>query len=395
VTDSARKRFAIDVSDEDVEDLRRRLAHVRWPDEAPGPTPWAQGSDLAYMKELIAYWRDAYDWRAQEKALNAMTQYTALAGGIDVHFVHEVGEGRDPIPLLLMHGWPGSFYEFSKVIPLLSDPGRHGGDPGDAFTVVAPSLPGYAFSFSPGQRRLDISDMAAAFVELMDTVLGHPRFIAAGSDWGARLTARLACHHADHVIGAYLTTLPIRRDTKLPPNPTAEQQRYAERVEAWQREERGYTEIQGTKPQTLAYALTDSPVGLAAWIVEKFRSWSDCGGDVERRFTKDELLTAVSIYWFTGAIGSSFSLYWGRLHGMWDLSQHLDNGARIEVPTGFVDFPGEIIRTPRAIVESAVNLQHWTTMTRGGHFAAFEEPELFVDDLRAFARRFRGHAAGA
>jgi microsomal epoxide hydrolase len=232
--------------------------------------------------------------------------------------------------------------------------------------------------------------MAALFAELMSDVLGYPRFLAAGTDWGARITSRLAYAHAQHLHGAYLTTLPIRRDPSLPANPTPEQVAYAERVHWWQSEETGYTVIQGTRPQTLAYALTDSPVGLAAWIVEKFRAWSDCGGEIESRFSKDDLLTAVALYWFTGAVGSSFWLYYGRLHGMWDLSEVIDRGERIEVPTGFVDFPGEIIRTPRALVEAAVNLRHWTTMPAGGHFAALEEPALLATDIRAFGRLFRG-----
>jgi microsomal epoxide hydrolase len=256
--------------------------------------------------------------------------------------------------------------------------------------VVAPSLPGYAFSHQPGQPRLDVVAMADLFAELMTDRLGHERFITAGTDWGARITTRLAFAHRDALSGMYLTTLPIRRDTNLPGLPSEEQQRYAQRIAQWEAEESAYTVIQGTRPQTLAYGLTDSPVGLLAWIVEKLRAWSDCDGDVERRFSKDDIITWVALYWFSGGINSSFWLYWERRHGMWSLSDVIDAGGRIDVPTGFVDLPGEIIRTPRALVEAAVNLQHWTMLGSGGHFAAFEEPELLAADLRSFARRLRG-----
>ena len=382
--------FAVHVADAEIADLRERLDRVRWPDEAPGFAPWALGTDLSYLRELVDHWRDRYDWRDAEGRLNRLSQYSVAVAGNDLHLVHQPGVGPDPHPLLLLHGWPGSFFEFSRIIPLLTDPGRFGADPADAFTVIAPSLPGYAFSSHPGQPRIDVTAMAATFAELMTDVLGHRRFLAAGTDWGARITTRLGSAHPACLSGMYLTTLPIRRDPTLPAQPTDEQRRYAGRVAEWEREESGYTVIQGTRPQTLAYALTDSPVGLLAWILEKLRAWSDCDGDVERRFSKDDILTWTSLYWFTGSINSSFWLYWERRHGMWTLSDELDSGGRIEVPTGFVDLPGEIIRTPRALVESAVNLQHWTALPSGGHFAAFEEPELIAADLRAFARPLRG-----
>ncbi|TMC55209.1 MAG: epoxide hydrolase, partial [Chloroflexi bacterium] len=337
-------------------------------------------------RELVAYWLHGYDWREEERRLNQLNQYTVAIAGIDLHLVLEPGVGPDPRPLLLLHGWPGSFFEFSRLIPRLADPGRFGGDPADAFTVVAPSLPGYTFSHQPFQPRLDAVAMADAFAELMTEVLGHRRFVAAGSDWGARITTRLGHAHAGAVSGVYLTTLPVRREATLPAQATPEQRRYAERIQEWEREEQGYTVIQGTRPQTLAYALTDSPVGLLAWILEKLRAWSDCGGDVERRFSRDDILTWVSLYWFSGGIGSSFWLYHGRRHGMWSLADVLDAGGRLEVPTGFVELPGEIIRTPRALVEAAVDLRHWTTLPSGGHFAAFEEPDLIAADLRDFAR---------
>ena len=376
--------FTIQVSDDVLADLRERLSRVRWPDEAPGDG-WAYGTDLAYLQQLVAYWRDTYDWRANEALLNAFHHYTVPLAGIDLHLIHEPGVGPNPLPLLLSHGWPGSVWEFHKLIPLLTDPARFGGDPADAFTVVAPSLPGYGFSFTPNQPRFGVPQIAEVFAELMTSVLGYNRFAAHGGDWGSFITARLGHAFPQHLYGIHLTMLPIRRDLPKPDQPTEEDERYLAELGEFLREEAGYQWIQGTKPQTLAYGLTDSPVGLAAWIVEKFRAWSDCDGDPERVFTRDELLTNVMLYWVTGAIGSSFWPYYARLHEGWPLP----DGAYVGVPTAYLAFPREIYRPPRSWAERTFNVQRWTPASRGGHFAALEQPETLARDLRDFFRPFR------
>ena len=376
--------FTIHVPDSVLADLRERLARVRWPDEAPG-SGWSHGSSLAYMKELIAYWRERYDWRAHEARLNRWKQFTVALGGIDLHFIHEPGVGPDPLPLVLSHGWPGSIVEFERLIPMLTDPARFGGDPADAFTVVAPSLPGYAFSFTAGQPRLGVAEIADLFAALMTDVLGYRRFAAQGGDWGAFITSCLGAAYPDRLAGIHVNLLAVRRDLTPPATPTEDEQRYLDQLGHWLREETGYMQIQGTKPQTLAYGLTDSPVGLAAWIVEKFRTWSDCGGDVERRFSKDVLLTNVMLYWVTGAIGSSFWPYYARAHSRWPISEQRP----VKVPTAYALFPREILHPPRAWAERVYDIRRWTVMPAGGHFAALEEPEQLAADVRAFFRNLR------
>jgi microsomal epoxide hydrolase len=376
--------FTLRVPEETLTDLRARLDRVRWPDEAPG-SGWTHGSSLAYMKELVAYWRQRYDWRAQEARINGWRQFTAPVEGIDIHFIHEPGVGPAPLPLLLSHGWPGSVVEFERIIPMLTDPARFGGDPADAFTVVAPSLPGYAFSFRPGQPRFGVVEIADLFATLMTDVLGYRRFAAQGGDWGAFITSCLGASYPDRLAGIHVNLLAVRRDHTPPAAPSDEEKRYLEELAHWMREETGYMQIQGTKPQTLAYGLTDSPVGLAAWIVEKFRTWSDCGGDVERRFSKDVLLTNVMLYWITGAIGSSFWPYYARAHSAWPISEKRP----VRVPTAYASFPREILHPPRAWVERVYDIRRWTQMPAGGHFAALEEPEALAADVRAFFRPLR------
>jgi pimeloyl-ACP methyl ester carboxylesterase len=376
--------FTIHVPDDVLADLRGRLARARWPDQVPDGG-WQYGTDLAYMKDLVEYWRDRYDWRAHEATLNAWPQYTVPIGDVALHFAQARGVGPKPLPLLLSHGWPGSIWEFHTLIPLLTDPGAHGADPADAFTVVAPSLPGYAFSFRPDQPRLGIAEIADVFARLMTDVLGYERFGAQGGDWGAFITSRLALSYPDRLAGIHVTLLGVRRDLAAPAEPTDEEKAYLDELRRWEREETGYQWIQGTKPQTLAYGLTDSPVALAAWIVEKFRTWSDCGGDVERRFSKDVLLTNIMLYWTTGAINSSLWPYFARRHSPWPLP---DN-QRIEVPTAYASFPREILHPPRAWAERAYNIRRWTLMPAGGHFAALEEPAALAADIRAFFRDLR------
>jgi microsomal epoxide hydrolase len=287
---------------------------------------------------------------------------------------------------VLSHGWPGSIVEFERLIPMLTDPARFGGDPADAFTVVAPSLPGYAFSFAAGQPRLGVVEIADLFATLMTDALGYRRFAAQGGDWGAFITSCLGAAYPDRLAGIHVNLLAVRRDITPPAKPTDDEQRYLDQLGYWLREETGYMQIQGTKPQTLAYGLTDSPVGLAAWIVEKFRTWSDCDGDVERRFTKDELLTNVMLYWVPEAANASCRLYYEALHA----EKFPPTGFRVDVPTGCAIFPKEILKPPRVWADRAFNVQRWTRLPRGGHFAAMEEPELLVEEIRAFFRPLRG-----
>ena len=375
--------FRLHVEQRAIDDLRARLALTRFPDQAPGE-PWAYGTDVAYLRELVAYWRDGFDWRAQEARLNTFAQYKAPVHGIDLHFLHVEGRGPKPLPLLLSHGWPGSVFEFLELIPRLTDPARFGGDPADAFTVVAPSLPGYGLSFAPGQPRFGVEAIADCFAELM-TAVGYRRFAAQGGDWGAFITSRLGTVHADKLIGLHVNLLPVRRDPKIVAEPTPEERDYLKQLELWLKEGTGYQWIQGTRPQTLAVALTDSPAGLAAWIVDKFRAWSDCGGDVERVFPKDHLLANIGLYWFTGAIGSSFWPYYARMHGPWPIP---DGG--VTAPMGYAAFPREILSPPRSIAAKVyTDIRRWTEMPRGGHFAAMEEPEALAREIVEFFRPLR------
>jgi pimeloyl-ACP methyl ester carboxylesterase len=380
--------FTLRVADAAITDLRERLARTRFPDEAPG-APWAYGTSLAYMQELVSYWRDGFDWRAEEARLNAFPQYKVPLHGINLHFLHVPGKGPDPCPLLLSHGWPGSVFEFLDLIPRLTDPARFGGDAADAFTVVAPSLPGYGLSFALGQPRFSAEAMADCFAHLMTDVLGHERFAVQGGDWGSYVASRLGYAHAGHVIGIHLNLMPLRRDPSMVSEPSREERRYLDELAVFLKEETGYQWIQGTRPQTLAFALTDSPAGLAAWIVEKFRAWSDCGGDLESVFTKDQLLANIGLYWFTGAIGSSFWPYYARMHGPWPVPE----GATVDVPTGYCEFPREILRPPRSLAaRTYTDIRRWSTMPRGGHFAAMEQPDALAREVRAFFRPLRDRA---
>jgi microsomal epoxide hydrolase len=373
--------FRIQVPDPVLADLRERLARVRWPDQAPG-AEWAFGTSLTYMKDLVAHWKDRYDWRAHEARLNAFRQFTTKVAGIDLHFIHEEGRGPRPLPLLLSHGWPGSVWEFYKILPMLTDPARFGGDPADSFTVIAPSLPGYGFSFAPGQPRFGVAEIADAFAALMTDVLGYSRFAAQGGDWGGFITSRLGATHPELLVGIHVNLLSLRRDIKPPAQPNPEEKQYLEDLGRWQREEAGYQWIQGTKPQTLAFGLSDSPVGLAAWIVEKFRTWSDCAGDVERVFTRDELLTNVMVYWVTETIHSSARLYYESRERPISLSP----ANRVKPPVAVALFPKEIPMPPRKLAERGLNIVRWTTMPEGGHFAAMEQPEHLARDVREFFR---------
>ncbi len=377
--------FRIAVSDDVLADLRARLARTRWPDEIPG-SGWDYGTDLSYLRQLVAYWRDRYDWRAAEARLNAWPQFRARVDGLGIHFIHVRGKGPKPFPLVIGHGWPGSVFEFAKIIGPLTDPGAHGGDPADAFDVIAPSMPGYGFSDHARAPGMHPERIAALWATLMEG-LGYTRFGAQGGDWGSVVSWYLGARHAAQVAAIHLNMV-----IAFPPDPAnpldglnADEIAGVMATQHFLTEEVGYQGIQTTKPQTLAYALNDSPAGLAAWIVEKFRTWSDCDGEVEQRFSKDELLTNIMLYWAPQAAGSSCRLYCEARRA----DQFPPQDLRVEVPTGCAMFPREILRPPRAWAERVYNVTRWTPMPRGGHFAAMEEPALLVDDVRAFFRTVR------
>jgi len=371
--------FRVDVPDAVLDDLRLRLERTRFSNVIDG-VGWEQGTDLAYLRELVAHWRDHYDWRAAEARLNAFPQVVTEVDGQTIHAIHARSPEPGALPLLLVHGWPGSVVEFLDVIGPLSDPGAHAGATTDAFHVVAPSLPGFGFSCPTHERGWQPRRIAAAFVQLM-IALGYERFAVQGGDWGSIVTANIADLEPERVVGLHLNfvTAGAIRDGSAPALTPAEEDDLA-RLAEWRRDGTGYQEIQGTRPQTLGYALDDSPAGLCAWIVEKFRAWSDCDGDVERSFTKDQLLNNVTLYWVTATGGSSGRIYWEtRQAGRDALPQ-----SRIEVPTGIARYPAEITKMPRAWIERRYNVTHWSDQPRGGHFAAMEVPDLFVDDLRQF-----------
>ena len=380
------KPFTIAVENSVLDDLRQRLADTRWPDEIPN-TGWDYGSNLTYIKELVDYWRTDFDWRAQEAKLNAFNHFKSEVDGLDIHFIHEKGKGPNPIPLIITHGWPSCFFEMTKIIPLLADPASHRGDAADSFDVVAPSLPGFGFSGHAQDRGMEVQRVAGMWNKLMTQNLGYPKFGAQGGDIGSGVTARLGFAHSDTLYGIHLTS--ITRPTPYlgpgsKPVTDAEQALITQR-DKWFQDEGGYNHIQGTKPQTLAYGLNDSPVGLAAWIVEKYRTWSDCGGDVEKSYTKDELLTIVTIYWVTQTISSSTRMYFENQKHLWTM----EKDQKIPTPAGMAMFPQEISKPPREWGERSYHVRRWTEMASGGHFAALEEPQLLAEEVRAFFRDFR------
>ncbi len=378
--------FRIDGPDEVLTDLRDRLAHTRWPDQIPG-SGWDYGTDTAYLRDLVEYWRSEYDWRAAEARLNALPQFVTEIDGQRVHFFHVRSPEPDAVPLVLTHGWPGSVVEFLDVMAPLADPIAYGGDPADAFHVVVPSLPGYGFSGPTHESGWDAARIADAWAVLMSR-LGYERFGAQGGDWGAIVTQLLARRHADRLVGMHLNMVTVRRpdddDTPL----DAADQAGVDAMLAFRETEMGYLQIQATKPQSLGVGLNDSPAGLAAWIVEKFRTWSDNDGDVERAFTRDQLLTNVMVYWVTGTVNSANRLYYEFRRGG-GMRGPAPRPGDPRVPTGCAVYPHEIFRPPRRWCEAAFDLRQFTEMPRGGHFAAMEVPELFTGDVRAFFRLVR------
>lgn len=378
--------FKVKISQEVLDDLRERLVRTRWADELPN-AGWDYGTDSAYLKKLVKYWQDKFDWRAQEEFINGFKHFRSDVNGLNIHFIHERGKGPNPLPIILTHGWPDSFVRMLKIIPLLINPEAHGGEAENSFDVVVPSLPGYGFSDRPTEPGVT-AHVADLWAKLMTEELGYERFAAAGGDMGSGVTQELAQSHADSLVGIHLTDVPWQNFFFYGEDHSdlsETEKKYFAAGQKWMMEEGAYAMIQSTKPQTLAHGLNDSPAGLAAWIVEKFRAWSDCGGDVERRFTKDELLTNITIYWATGTLNSSFLYYYEPSHG------HVpkDFKKRVEVPTGFAMFPKDLTPAPREFAERFFNVARWTKMPRGGHFAAMEEPELLAEDIRTFFRPLR------
>lgn len=377
-----KRPFHIAIPDEALSDLQHRLRLTRWPatfDEAG----WEDGASLAFMKHLADHWLHRFDWRAQEVRLNRLPHFKATVDGLDIHFIHQQGKGPNPLPLILTHGWPGSFIEMEHILPLLADPASNGGDPADAFDVVVPSLPGYGFSQAPTGPGISSRQIAGLWQQLM-AGLGYDRFVAQGGDIGAGVSLWLARLFPERLIGAHVNFI---SGNYRPPrdNITLEEQAWIDTIAAWSGREGAYAALHATKPQTLSFGLTDSPIGLAAWITEKFRSWSDCGGDLETVFSLDAILTDISLYWVSDALSASFRLYKENARN----PLAFEEGERVTPPLGVAIFPHEIAMPPRSWVERVFNVQRWTEMPRGGHFAAMEQPDLLAEDIRAFFRPLR------
>jgi len=376
--------FRIDVPDQTLEQIRTQVADYPW-HEMPDDGGWAYGTPLGYMKELCAYWINEFDWRKQEAAINRFSHFIAPVEGIDLHFIQEKGDGPSPLPLIISHGWPGSIVEFLDIIQPLAHPQRFGGSEDDAFDVIVPSLPGFGFSGRPA-RPIGPRKMADLFNKLMTDVLRYPNYLAQGGDWGGAISSWLGFEHAPACQAIHINILTMRH----PDGPHGpEEEAWAVQFEHDQSLENGYRTQQATKPQTLSYAMMDSPVGVAAWIIEKFNSWSDTDGDnIESAHTKDSLLTNIMVYLVTKTFNTASWIYYGRREEGGRLLS-TDN-RRVEVPTAAALFPAELLAwPPRSYVERLYNITHWSEMPRGGHFAALEEPELLIDDIRAFARTLR------
>lgn len=376
--------FRIEIAEEALADLRRRLRATRWPD-AETPKDWTQGVPLAYMREVCTYWAERYDWRATEARLNAFAQFKTRLDDLDIHFIHVRSKHDHALPLLITHGWPGSVVEFHKVIAPLTDPTAHGGDAADAFHVICPSLPGYGFSGKPTSTGWGVEKIAGVWDRLM-TRLGYMRYVAQGGDWGSAVTTAIGTQNRGQCIGIHVNMPSARATEEALANPTERDKRALEGARFYQDWDSGYSKQQATRPQTLGYGLVDSPAGQAAWILEKFWAWTDCNGHPENALSRDELLDNVMLYWLNGAGASSARLYWESFGKAFSGA----SPSAVSLPTGCSIFPKEIVATPRSWAEVRYqNIVYWNELDRGGHFAAFEQPALFVNELRACFRLMR------
>lgn len=362
--------FEVSVPDEVLSDLKERLAETRWPDQVEG-AGWTYGTNLSYLQELVAYWQNDFDWGVQETRINGFNNFMVDVDGTDIHFVHELGRGEDAIPVLVLHGWPSSFVQMLDLIPLLTTP-----NDGQSFDVVVPSLVGYGFSEVPEEPGMGVAKMAELFHKLMTETLGYERYAVRGSDLGAGVIQQLALRYPDEIVGVHLSgTNPFV--AQVPDDLSAAEQAFLANAQTWNQQEMAYAMQHSSYPQTLAYSLNDSPAGLASWIVEKFRAWSDNDGNLESAFSKDELLTNLTIYWATQTINSSMRLYY-------ETARNPGQFGRVEVPTGMLMSDKDMFPTPRAWAERSYNVVSWTPISVGGHFLEWEEPELVVEDMRAF-----------
>ena len=378
--------FHVDLPQAELDELHRRLDATRWADDF-GNEDWRYGVEAGWLREMVRYWRHDYDWRAEEARINAVPQYRVVIDDIPIHFVHVRGKGPNPRPLLLTHGWPWTFWDYRKVIGPLTDPAAHGGDPAQSFDLVIPSLPGYGFSVPLRKTGIDVPAIARLWTRLMTDVLGYERFGAAGGDWGAPITAQLGHAHDAHVTGVYMTLVvyPGLDLAALTPDAFAPDEAWMVRRMAEAAPTiASHITVQSSDPQTLAYAMVDSPVGTAAWLWERRRAWSDCNGDVLSAYTRDDLCTLAMLYWMNGSIGTSFRLYYEHFRNGWITPPEHDRKPVIAVPTGYGIFPRDVAFAPRAVVARDTNLARWTIMPSGGHFAPFERPDLVSNELRTF-----------
>jgi pimeloyl-ACP methyl ester carboxylesterase len=384
-----KQTYKIDVKNEVIADLKNRIKATRWTNEIDNKK-WQSGTNKKYLKELSDYWQNEFDWNKQQEYLNSFSHFKTIVNNFGLHFIHQKGEGLHSVPLLLIHGFPDSFVRFLKLIPLLTAADENG----FSFDVIIPSIPGYGFSDIPDEPGMDPKHIAKLFATLMTDELGYKKFFVHGGDWGTSITEQLALYHADNLLGIHLTDVPFGHLFSIPKTElSADEKKFLDAGKKWQQTEGAYAMIQSTRPQTVAYGLNDSPVGLASWILEKFYLWSDNGGDIESCFTKDELLTNITIYWATQTINSAMRIYYEFMQTMMQamynpivkLNPFNKTGDKTEVPAAFALFPHDLINAPRDFTERYFNVQQWTKMPRGGHFAAMEEPELLADDMKKFA----------
>ena len=370
------KEFTINISQDKLDDLSLRLQQTRWP-EKETPNDWSQGTPLSYMKEVCDYWLNEYDWKKEESALNEFPQFITEINGLDIHFIHLKSPHPDAKPLIITHGWPGSITEFLKVIRPLADPTIDGGDPKDAFHVITPSLPGFGFSGKPKEPGFGVEKIASTFSELMQN-LGYEKYFAQGGDWGSAVTTALGMQDVN-CQAIHLNMAVVTPDPETFDDLTEFEQAAIQSFQFYQDSDSGYSKQQSTRPQTLGYGLTDSPIGQAAWIIEKFYQWTDCDGHPENVISRDELLTNIMMYWLTETAASSAKLYWESFGEF--------NGGEVTTPTGVSIYPKEIFRaSERWLKKRYTNLKYYNVLQEGGHFAAFEKPEIYINEIRTFFR---------